>query len=221
MYNFAIQQKPTQHWKSSILQQKLKKEKKLYRCGERRDQSRWRCSGSLGPRFVSDDYGTAELICSTAHARHLVTRSFALQGYMSSSHRKWRHLTAASQLCLLGQPLEERIQRAHCQASARRECCYGRCVSQERGCVRLRFCRYVCRDGCCASQEGRNVPAVPEASSPNLLAPAWPTLGSANSADGVSSNTSGTVNRMKGNTRGSGESREMHYFLRINIRHSF
>ena len=81
--------------------------------------------------------------------------------------------------------------------------------------------RYVCRDGCCASQEGRNVPAVPEASSPNLLAPAWPTLGSANSADGVSSNTSGTVNRMKGNARGSGETREMHYFLRINIRHSF
>ena len=109
-------------------------------------------------------------------------------------------------LPLLRQPGENTVTAA---VSVRREVVWGYVV----------LC-YVCCYGRCASQERISMSAVPKASCSNLSS-ALPTMGSANSADSVSSKTIGIVNRMKSNTRGFGESREMHYFLRINIKHSF
>ena len=55
--------------------------------------------------------------------------------------------------------------------------------------------------GCQASQERRNVSAVPMDPS-SLSASTLPTLGSANSADSVDSETTGVMNRLKSNTVG-------------------
>ena len=59
--------------------------------------------------------------------------------------------------------------------------------------------RYVCCYSCRASQKRMNTSAVPAALASSFILPArsLPTLGSADSADGVSSKTAGTVNRMR------------------------
>ena len=63
----------------------------------------------------------------------------------------------------------------------------------------VRLCSGRCH-GCCARQERVHVPAVPTAPQPppSLLARALPTLGSANSADTVRSETAGITSRVSG-----------------------
>ena len=74
-------------------------------CGEK-----MMCSGSFAPNFVNDDYVTAE-IYSAAHAHHGVLAWS--QATLCCAHIwapfKSDSITAASWLCQLGQPGEERI----------------------------------------------------------------------------------------------------------------
>ena len=90
---------------------------------------------------------------------HMVTGYVGLTPVWASP-KKSCSITAVPQLCPLGQPLEERIQRV---------CCCGCSISQEKMvlqplckpgerwcCVRLCY-------GCCVSQERINVSAVPTA----------------------------------------------------------
>ena len=82
-------------------------------------------------------------------------------------HLKSTSIIAVSQLCLLGQPWEERLQHVYC---------YSCCTSQERinafACLQLL------------------------ASSSRLLSHALPTPGSVNSVNSVNSNTTGIKNRV-------------------------
>ena len=89
------------------------------------EESKWTkmvCSGSLAPCFVNDDCVTAEITYRPAPAvmRYSLGRGLLLFWYMSSTQNSGG-ITAASWLCPLGQPPEERIQRVYS---------YGCCVSQ-------------------------------------------------------------------------------------------
>ena len=86
------------------------------------------CSGSLAPRFLDNDYVTAETICSTAHAHHKVLSES--QATLCDAHIESGSIIAVSWLCLLGQTREKRIQ-----------CVYSHdhCASQERPCVVLGY----------------------------------------------------------------------------------
>ena len=66
------------------------------------------CSGSLAPRFLDNDYVTAETICSTAHAHHKVLSGS--QATLCDAHIESGSIIAVSWLCLLGQTREKRIQ---------------------------------------------------------------------------------------------------------------
>ena len=80
-------------------------------------------SGSLPPRSINNDYVTTEIIYSTTHACHEVYvtaevtystahvphKVFCAVGIYEPHLRKLRNFTAASWLCPLGQPWEERI----------------------------------------------------------------------------------------------------------------
>ena len=83
------------------------------------------CSGSLTPRFVNNDYVKAEITHSTAPVCHEVLA--CSRATLCCRDIKSGGITAASWLCPLGQPREERTQLY----------CYGCCVSQERSCVTL------------------------------------------------------------------------------------
>ena len=70
------------------------------------------CSGYLAPHFVNNDDVTIDITCSTVHALHEVLawlRGALCCREMSTSPRKQWHITAASWLCLLSHPREERI----------------------------------------------------------------------------------------------------------------
>ena len=82
-------------------------------------------------------------------------------------------------------------------ASAKGEYCSGCCVSQERGCVVLGYAMTVV----ILSQERKNtsvVPMVPRVSF-QLLISCLSTLGLANSADNVNTETIGVMDRMRSN----------------------
>ena len=68
------------------------------------------CSVSLTPCFLNSDCVTAEIICITVHACHEVLAwAWAVCGvHMVSSTHKAGGVAAASGLCPLGQPQEER-----------------------------------------------------------------------------------------------------------------
>ena len=150
------------------------------------------CSGSLTLCFVNNDYVTAESICSTAHMHHEVLVGHGLCAVrMCEFHLKCGGITSASQLCLLGQPWEERIVCLLLwllRQPGERLCC-------------VRFC-YGCCCGCCISQERINVCAVPTAPRVSFqpLGCALPTLGSGNSVDNVNSETFGVMNRISKTT---------------------
>ena len=107
-------------------------------------------SGCLAPPFVNNHCVTAEIIYSTVHVR---VRRHSLQ--LLCAVRIWElHLesggiTAASQLCPLGQPREGRISRVYCC-----DCCISRerillwpLCQQERGCAVLGYAMAVaCRE---------------------------------------------------------------------------
>ena len=62
--------------------------------------------GSLASRFVNNDYVTAEIIYSTAHAHHEVldwSQAICAVG-ICELHLESGSITAMSRLCLLGQP---------------------------------------------------------------------------------------------------------------------
>jgi len=83
-----------------------------YICVEESKLAKMVCSDSLAPHFVNNDSVTAEIIYSTEHARQEVLAGHGLcfvHIFMSSTQKKWQHITAASWLCLLSQPWEERI----------------------------------------------------------------------------------------------------------------
>ena len=64
------------------------------------------CSDSLTPHFVNNDYVTAEIIYSTAHAHHEVldwSQAICAVG-ICELHLESGSITAMSRLCLLGQP---------------------------------------------------------------------------------------------------------------------
>ena len=90
---------------------------------------------------------------------HMVTGYVGLTPVWASP-KKSCSITAVPQLCPLGQPLEERIQRV---------CCCGCSISQERMVLqplckpRERWCCVRLCYGCCVSQERINVSAVPTA----------------------------------------------------------
>ena len=69
------------------------------------------CSGSLAPRFVDNDYLTAEIIYSTVHAPYEVPAWSGATLCCTNVCAPPRKLGAIllSSLCLLGQPREERI----------------------------------------------------------------------------------------------------------------
>ena len=138
------------------------------------------CSGSLAPRFVNNDSIMAEVINSTQHAHHEVLSwtwaTFVIwvppkkRGYcccimvfiwVSHERREWSMSTVTV------------------AASARREYCYGFCISQERGCVVVGYAR--------AAASARSQQMHPQflrllEPPSSLLAHALPTLGSGNSA---------------------------------------
>ena len=136
------------------------------------------CSGSLAPRFVNNDYLTAETICSTAHARlkgslgHRLLSAMCIYEFHESGS-----VIALSWLCLLGQTREKRVECV---------CCHGHCASQDRPCVVLGY------GSCCTSQERINVSVVLESPS-SLLAYTLSTLRSAGS---MNSKTIGVRNRI-------------------------
>lgn len=58
------------------------------------------CSGSLTPRFVNNDYGTAEIIYNTAHACHRVYGTAEIT--YSMPMRVMRYSLAHELLCAAG-----------------------------------------------------------------------------------------------------------------------
>ena len=67
-------------------------------------------SDSLAPPFVKSDYVTAELTAQRMHAmRYLLGLGHLCVAYLYDLHLESGGITAASQLCPLGQPGKERI----------------------------------------------------------------------------------------------------------------
>ena len=67
-------------------------------------------SDSLAPRFVKSDYVTAELTAQCMHAmRYLLGLGHLCVVYPYDLHLESGGITAASQMCQLGQPRNERI----------------------------------------------------------------------------------------------------------------
>ena len=102
------------------------------------------CSGYLSPCFVNNDYVTAEIICIVMHlSQEILTPSGATLCCpdISAPLRKQQQLLLHHG-CVHWVSHERReysMYTAMAAASARRECCYGCCVSQERGCVVLGY----------------------------------------------------------------------------------
>ena len=135
------------------------------------------------PRFVNNDYVTAETTYSPAHACHEACawpRLACGPPVWASPRKPW--------------PLPRRgYTGAAARLGSMRLCCGSVTAA-------LRFrgrCCYRCR----ASREGTNAPAVPMLlSSPSRRsAHGLPTLGSADSESSVISNTTGIVSRMNSN----------------------
>ena len=109
------------------------------------------CSGSLTPSFVNNDYVTTEIIYRVVHSCHEVY-SLGQRSLCAVCLRNQLHLRMAPPKKVVALPLHHsclhwvsRERREYSMstpiaaASARREYCYGRCVSQERGCVVLGY----------------------------------------------------------------------------------
>ena len=98
------------------------------------------CSGSLAPRFVNKDYVTAEIILalpSASQSTRLVTGCVEY-ARVSSTWRIKAVLLPYGCVCWVGHERREyRVSTAMTAASARREYCYGCCVSQKRSCAVL------------------------------------------------------------------------------------
>ena len=62
------------------------------------------CSGFLTPRFINNGYVTAKIICSIGHARCLLGHGLLCAIHICELHLERGGITAASQLCPLGQP---------------------------------------------------------------------------------------------------------------------
>ena len=104
------------------------------------------CSGSLTPRFINNDYVTAETICSTAHAHHKVLSGYkAVTGYsvrcayMSSMKKAAALLPCPGCVCWVRpERRENSVSTVMATVPASRDLvlyqlCYGSCcVSQER-----------------------------------------------------------------------------------------
>ena len=80
---------------------------------------------ALAPHFADNDYVTALITWSTAHSHHQVLLACGLLCVIQiyELHLESSGITAASRLCPLGKPRQERRQRV---------CCYHGHISQER-----------------------------------------------------------------------------------------
>ena len=97
------------------------------------------CSCSLTPRplalapcFVSNDYVTAEIIYSTVHVGHEVfTCSWVVchRDLWAPCRMQWNYCYVMAVLVVSATRGENCCRAA---ASAKRECCYGCCASQEK-----------------------------------------------------------------------------------------
>ena len=121
------------------------------------------CLGSLAPHLVNNDYVTAEIIYSTAHAYHEVYVTAEItyntvhvlhkvlpwswvvcnMPVWASSIKRQELLPPQGSVHWVSQERREySVNIAMAAASAWREHCYGCCVSQERSCVWL--CTMLC-----------------------------------------------------------------------------
>ena len=98
------------------------------------------CSGSLTPRFVNNDYVTAEIIYTTAHARHEVPAwsQVTVSGYTCMSFTM--KVLAAAVLGLhwsdtMAMLYEVMLWLHYSSVWLCCGCFYSCCISQERGCV--------------------------------------------------------------------------------------
>ena len=101
------------------------------------------CSGSLAPRFIDNDYVTAEPICSPAQAQHKVlagSQATLCHVHIWAPWRKPQHYCCVLAVCVGSDTREENIACLLlwplCQPGETFYCvrlCYGSCrVSQER-----------------------------------------------------------------------------------------
>ena len=130
-------------------------------CAGRAQISQEACSGSLTARFVNNDYVTAEITDSTAHARQEAlawSRVTLCSTHMWALSRKRLHYCYITAVLIGSAMRGENIVCALLQLlreAAERSCC-----------VRL---RHGCSYSCCISQEKRNLSSVTTA--PGIFLP--------------------------------------------------
>ena len=112
------------------------------------------CSGFLAPRFVNNDYVTAEIICSTAYVCHEVLTwlwaTLCGTPVPAPPIKPWELLLYHSCVRWVSQERREHSSTVMAAVSAGREVV----------CRYVVLC-YICFCGCCASQKRINVSAVP------------------------------------------------------------
>ena len=90
------------------------------------------CLGSHTPRFVNNDYETAEIIYSTEHKCHKVLPRTQATSDIWAPPKKRQHYCCITTVSIGSATREDSLSTDMAALSARREHCYGCCVRQKR-----------------------------------------------------------------------------------------